>query len=199
MTKQEIEKGCQEIWELFRETDQRLDSLFKETDRKFKETDRGLNILFKETDAKIRRTEELVNRLTSKWGRFVEGLIVPSIPRLFKQWGIAITKTHQRVKAKHNGEFMEVDILGVDNDCASLLEVKSTLSVEDINEHILRLEKFKAFFPEYAGRKVYGAGGGIVIDEGADRFAYRKGLFVIRQKEENAAILNDKKFKPRVW
>jgi len=36
-----------------------------------------------------------------------------------------------------------------------------------------------------------------VIDGGADKFAYRQGLFVIAQKGENVKILNDKKFIPK--
>ncbi len=40
---------------------------------------------------------------------------------------------------------------------------------------------------------------GIVIDEAADKYAYRKGLFVIAQAGENIKILNDEKFKPKEW
>ena len=36
-------------------------------------------------------------------------------------------------------------------------------------------------------------------EEGADKFAYRQGLFVIGQTGETVKILNDKTFKPRIW
>lgn len=35
------------------------------------------------------------------------------------------------------------------------------------------------------------------IDQGINRFAYKKGLFVISQTDDNVRIRNDKKFKPR--
>jgi hypothetical protein len=35
------------------------------------------------------------------------------------------------------------------------------------------------------------------IDSGVDRFAYKRGLFVIGQNGDNVRLLNDKKFKPR--
>jgi len=41
--------------------------------------------------------------------------------------------------------------------------------------------------------------GGIAIDEESDKYAYKKGLFVIVESGENVKILNDKKFKPAVW
>lgn len=213
MTTQEMEKNIQEIWSLFRETDKKfnetdmfLKELFKETDRmlkeKFKETDEGLARLEK-TVENTSKTAELTNRavydLTGKWSRFVEGMIAPAVERLFKERGIAVDKVFQRVKTHKNGDEMEVDILAINGEYAVLIEVKSTLKIEDINEHIERLEKFKTFFPEYSKRKVIGAVGGIVVEEDSGKYAYRNGLFVIGESGDAAVILNDKKFKPKVW
>ncbi|CAN2042769.1 hypothetical protein GMMP15_910040 [Candidatus Magnetomoraceae bacterium gMMP-15] len=75
----------------------------------------------------------------------------------------------------------------------------STLSVDNVNDHLERLKKFKHFFPEYINKKVVGAVAGIVVDEGVDRFAYRKGLFIIAQSGKSVEILNDYKFKPKQW
>jgi len=65
------------------------------------------------------------------------------------------------------------------------------------DKYIEKLKDFRRFFPEYADRKVVGAVAGIVIEGGADRFAYRQGMFVIAQKGENVTILNDSKFTPK--
>ena len=181
MDVQEIEKGFQEIWKLF-----------AETDRKFQETDEELGKRFKETDAKIAA-------LTGKWGRFVEGLIAPAVERLFQDWNIEVDRVYQRVKAHKNGHGLEVDILAVNGKYAVLIEAKSTLGVEDVRDHIDRLGKFKTFFPEYHDRKVVGAVAGIVIEEEADKFAYRNGLFVIAQSGEAVHILNDQTFQPKQW
>lgn len=82
---------------------------------------------------------------------------------------------------------------------ALLIEVKSTLTVEAVNEHLERLADFKNFFPEHPDKKIYGAVAGIVIDENADRYAYKQGLFVIAQSGEAVKVLNDEKFQPRAW
>ena len=195
MKTEESEINFQEIWKLFAETDLKFketDLKFKETDLKFKESEQRLEKLFKNTDQKI-------DRLTGKWGRFVEGMIVPAAEKLFRERGIDINSISQRVKRRKENEQIEIDILAIDTLYAVLIEVKSTLSVDDVKEHIERLGQFKYFFTEYRDRKVMGAVAGIVIDEGADKYAYRNGLFVIGQTSDNVQILNDDKFKPKEW
>jgi hypothetical protein len=112
-----------------------------------------------------------------------------------------------------------------------VVEVKTTLKVEDVNDFIIeKLSRFFEFFPKYKGpdsrdpakreMKLYGAVAGIKIEESADRYAYRKGLFVltlsgspreiiaiehgcsksyISRGEGMVVILNDEKFKPKQW
>lgn len=188
MNQQDLEGAIQEVWTLFRETDRRLDRRFKATEKIFKETQKRLDQVSREISA-----------LTGKWGRFVEGLIAPGAVTMFKERGIGIDRIFQRVKAKKDGKEMEVDILGINKEYAILIEAKSTLVVEDVKEHIERMKVFKHFFPEYSVRKVVGAVAGIVIDEDADRFAYRQGFFVIGQTGEMVKILNDEEFNPKIW
>jgi len=188
MTPQEMEKGFEEIWRLFAETDRK----FQETDEKFKETDEK----FKETDKRI---DKAVGSLTSKWGRFVEGMVAPAVERLLGERGIEVDRVYQRVRARREGGAMEIDVLAVDGEYAALVEVKSTLSLDDVNEHLENLGRFRDFFPEYADRKIVGAVAGIVVDEGVDRYAYKKGLFVLRRSGDAVAIANDESFRPRLW
>ncbi len=224
MTDQQLERTIQEIWEMFKETDRRFketDRKFKETERflkekfaktdqKFKETDQFLKEKFEETDRlleeKFRKTDEKIAEVTTaigdlggKWGRFVEGLLEPAVKRLFSERGIPIERVHRRSESTRNGDRMEIDILAINGGYAVLIEAKSTLKVEDVNEHIERLKRFKEFFPEYAGHRVIGAVAGIVLEEDVDRYAYRQGLFVIGQSGETVQILNDEKFQPREW
>ncbi len=178
------ELDAQEIWKLFAETDRR----FKETDRKFQET-----------EEQMRKTDRKVNALTGKWSRFVEGLVVPAAEKLFRERGIQVDNVFQRVRLRKGDEGIEIDVLAVNGEYAVLIEAKSTLGIDDVREHLERMEKFKRFLPEYADRKAVGAVAGIVIDKGVDRFAYKNGLFVIAQSGETVKVLNDEKFTPKVW
>jgi len=56
---------------------------------------------------------------------------------------------------------------------------------------------FLEFFPEYRAYKIYEAVIGIQIEEAADKFAYRNGLFVFKVGGEGTLkILNDADFQP---
>lgn len=174
MISEQVELTFQDVWKMFQETKEMIREQSRETDKK-------------------------IGELTGKWGRFVEGLVAPAAVRLFTDRGIAVDSVAQRVKKRKNGDSLEIDVLATDDEYVVLIEVKSTLGVDDVKEHLERLAKFAAFFPEYKARKVVGAVAGMVIDEGADKFAYRNGVFVIAQSGETVKILNDEKFIPKVW
>ena len=174
----------EEVWKLFRETDQR----FRDTDRKLAQL-----------EAIVARTSRSVDDLTGKWGKFLEGMVAPACKTLFADRNIPVHKVLQRVQAEYDGRTMEIDILVVNEGYVVLVEVKSTLKVDDVRDHLDRLAQFREFFPEYADRKILGAVAGIVIEEQADRFAYRQGLFVIGQTGDTVRILNDPQFQPKTW
>ena len=202
MNNQDLEKGIQEVWALFKETDARMDRRSKETDRKMQETSKVVAETSKkvaEMSKKVEKTSEMVDALTGKWGRFVEGLVAPGAVRMFKERGIEVRTTSTRVKTHRNGEEMEIDVLVENEEYVLAIEAKSTLTVEEVNEHLKKLWRFKEFFPHFADRKVVGAVAGIVIEERSDKYAYRKGLFVIGQTGETVKILNDERFEPKVW
>jgi len=188
MTQQELERAIHEVWALFKETDKRIKRLSQETDKKI---DR--------MSLKVEEVSKTVAAVTGKWGRFVEGLIAPGTISMFKERGIEVEKVYQRVKAHKDGRDIEIDILAINKEYAILIEAKSSLGISDVDEHIERLKAFKVFFPEYSDRKVVGAVAGLTIEEEADRYAYRHGLFVIGQSGETVKILNDKKFRPKIW
>jgi len=126
-------------------------------------------------------------------------LVAPGAVRMFRERGIEVHQTHTRIEAHKNGDTMEIDVLVVDDEYAIAISVKSTLKVEDVDNHLEALAKFRKFFPYLADKKILGAVAGVVIDEGAGKYAYRKGLFVITQAGENVKILNDEKFNPKEW
>ncbi|RMH82317.1 MAG: DUF3782 domain-containing protein [Calditrichaeota bacterium] len=206
MAQQDIEKQIQEVWALLEEHIQRfeemrreLDRRSRETDRKLQETERLLKEQSLETNKKIQEVSTLIGRLGNKWGEFVEGLVIPAVKELFKAWKITVTRVSRRVEAQVNGRHMEVDVLAVNKDAAIAIEVKSTLSTADVDEFVKELEQIREFFPEFEDRKIYGAVAAVVMDDSVARYAYRKGLFVIAQKGDTVQILNDRKFKPRLW
>ncbi|NMF84430.1 DUF3782 domain-containing protein [Nodosilinea sp. P-1105] len=209
-----------DVWRLLGE----LTEAQKETERKFQESDRRLQEterLLKEQSqaterqiqATIQENRQVNQQLTRQlgalgkhlgalggaWGRFVEDLVAPACERLFLERGIPVYQVSQRVRRRRQGDTLEIDVLVVNQGHVLVVEVKSSLSVTDVNDFVVDLERFRDFFPEYASMQLYGAVAGIGIEAGADRYAYRQGLFVLAQSGETVAILNDEGFQPRAW
>ncbi len=201
----------EDIWRLFRETDRIIkenaeqmketDRKFQETDRKFQETDRKIQ----ENAAQLKQTERLLRQqvgdLTRRLGEFVEEMVKPAAVRLFRERGIDVHRIVRHLEATDEQLklSMEIDLFVTNQEACVLIEVKSNLSIDDVNEHLERMEKFKLLFPEYANKKTFGAVAGMVISENVAKYAYRKGFFVIGQADDSVRILNDQKFQPTAW
>jgi hypothetical protein len=188
----------EEVWEILRklalsseETNRRM----QETDRHMQETDRQM----KETDRKLKEVTTAIGRLGNRLGEFVEEMVRPAVVRLFQQRGIAVHQVSRGVYAERDGDAMEIDLLVVNNLDAVLVEVKSELKVDDVKDHVSRLERFKKLCPQYAGFRVMGAVAAMVVPEDAARFAYRQGLFVLVQSGDSMTVGNDEDFTPGVW
>ncbi len=203
---QETERKFGELATAQQETERK----FQESDRRLQETERFLKEQSQETDRKIQATVEEnrqthrqlsqeLGKLGGKWGRFVENLVAPACETIFLARGIPVHQVSQRVRKRHNGDSMEIDVLVLNQEHVLVVEVKSTLSVDDVKEFVEKLGQFRDFFPEYSQRRLFGAVAGIGMDAGADRYAYRQGLFVLAQSGETVVILNDAQFQPRAW
>ena len=205
-----------EVWRLFRETDMKFRETaerFRETDRKFQETDRRFKDLeqrFKETrdfieelsrnwERESRQLNQRMGRVTDTLGHFAESMVQPALVRLFRERGIPVNHTASNLVCMEPGLEMEVDLVAVNDEYAVVVEVKTTLRVDDVNEHLERLSRFKAAFPMYRDKQVLGAVAGMNVPREVGRYAYKKGLYVLAQSGETVQILNDENFRPRVW
>ncbi|CCI07290.1 hypothetical protein [Microcystis aeruginosa] len=166
-----------------------------ESERRSAEAERSMA----ELKRTVERTSKAVDSLTTRWGRFVEELVEPAVLRLFQEKGIDIKEVYPRARVKRQGIAMEIDILGVDDTDLVVVECKSRLSQDDVDEFIEKLTRFKIAFPHYKNYQAYGAVAGIEINKGVDRYAYRKGLFVIKPSGDTVAIINDADFQPNTW
>ncbi|MBF0147963.1 MAG: DUF3782 domain-containing protein [Magnetococcales bacterium] len=182
----------EDVWKAFRETDLQM----KETARRQQETDRQMQ----ETDRRIKEVSKQIGHLGGRLGEFVEGLVAPACKTLFAQRGIPVHKVSRRMEAELPGDrHMEIDLFVVNTDATVLVEVKSKLTLEDVRDHMTRLEAFKEFFPEYADKRTMGAVAAMVVEDQVIRFAIKNGLFVIMQAGETLRLANDEKFVPCEW
>jgi len=190
----------QNVLELIREQSIIFHRSLQESSKKFDEN------LDKERIERIESRKEFdkkLGELTGTWGKFVAEMVKPKIVELFKEKGIKIRTSMQQIEGFIGEErHYEIDLLLINTNVAVVVEIKSTLSKQDIDDHLLRLEKIKSVPPErvnLSGVTVFGAVAGMIVEQGADRYAYKKGLYVLRQKGNLVEIVNDDKFKPVEW
>jgi len=195
-----IEKQSKAIQEQSESFDELLRESQTDFDKRMKESQLDFDKRMKRSQLDF---DKRLGQLAGTWGKFVTEMVKPKIVELFKEKGIEIETIVQSVEGYKNGKkYYEIDLLLINSDVAVVVEVKSSLSVEDVNEHLERLEKIQKVTPkriDLSGVTIFGAVAGMIVEQDADRFAYKKGLYVLRQKGNIVEIVNDPSFKPKEW
>jgi hypothetical protein len=201
-----ILKGLAQSQQEFKEEQKALQAAQVETDRilkelsaEIKENSREIKEVQKETAREIKAVNTSIGRLSNRLGEFVEEAVRPSAVRLFRERGIDIHEVQQSITAKRDGEQLEIDLLVVNNENVVVIECKSNLSVEDVNDHLERLEKVKRLLPRYNNCKVLGAVAGMVIPDNVATYAIKKGLYVIGQNGDHLELRNEQSFTAKAW
>ena len=217
----ETEKAIAEIWALFRESEKRFQKYQEENQKRFEQEEKKRQEEDKKRQEEDKKRQEEydrrhaefiasmqksyeglkenVGKLTDKWGRFLEYVLAPGIPKAFQDIDIPIHTVAQRVRGKKGNRHIEIDLVGRNDDYIVLVEVKSTLSVDDVREHLETIPLFKEFFPKDRDCKIIGAVAGIEITGESDKFAFRNGLYVLGQAQDTVIIRNSPGFQPKIW
>lgn len=150
-------------------------------------------------EMKALRTE--LGKLGNRLGDFVQEMVRPAAVKLFQSRGLPVHQLIANMSYRDdNGQIMiETDLFVINGTVGVLVECKSHASIEDVNEHLERMEKFKQYFVQYQSIRLHGAIAAMVMPDEVARYAYRKGLFVMVQNGEMVDIRNDDKFDPKVW
>ncbi|MEM7530746.1 MAG: DUF3782 domain-containing protein [Chloroflexota bacterium] len=155
-----------------------------------------------ETDRRIKELADKINKLEgtfgNRWGRLVEVLVEPGALQIFKERGIDVHHKAQNLESQRDGDEMEIDLLLENGTEIVVVEVKSKVSNDDVNDFLERLSRVHFFFPKYKDYTIYGAIAGLDINRNIARNAYKRGLFVLAVGSDNTVrIQNDDKFRPR--
>ena len=200
-----MEPTPESVWAYLQEVGKRLDQIGEEIKElreslreQGRETDRRLREESERTEEKIR---ELANLFTTQWGKLVEALVEPGAVNLFRERGIKVRRSARRIEVEdeQGRKIAEYDIFLENDEEVVIIEVKTTVKKEDVDEFLEKLRGFKDLNPKYRDYRVYGAVAGITFEEGVDRYAYRQGLFVLRSEGGIIRIANNPNFKPRIW
>ena len=202
-----IEKQNERINKQWEERDARYAKQWEERDARFEkqvEKQREENEKSKkENDEGFKRLRQQLGSLGISYGEQTEAMFV-NLGDKFNVLGYDFPK-----EAKGGVEFRdenrrvlaEVDHLLENGSVVMPVEIKSKLKIDDVKDHIKRLEKIKEYNSIYNdNRKVLGAIGGGVVPKNVREYAIKKGLYVLVQSGESVEIAEiPMSFKPRVW
>ena len=197
MTDEELKELVAGLAVAQKETDRQL----KETDRQLKETDRQL----KETDRQLRKQlKELgkqIGGLGEKFGGFTEGMALPSMTKILTEnFGMEVVTP--RVKVRKAGRSLELDVLAYANsecNAAYIVEIKSHLRPDGIEQLQNILEQFRHFFPEHADKALYGILAVVDAPDDLRQEALSAGIFMAGINDEQFKLEVPSNFQPKAW
>jgi hypothetical protein len=141
--------------------------------------------------------------IANKMGTLVEDMVAPSIPRVvasvFGIPGDAIEHLGPRVLRRHGGATCELDVVTAWAGHWMVTSVKTRLRPEDVPSLIRTLHRVRAFFPEYADRKLVGAVASLYLDPSVIEHAERQGLIVIGLGDHLMEAKCSPGFAPRIF
>jgi phage shock protein A len=214
---EENERGFRELRESIDKTSERLDRAYELAERAFASADRAFAAAERasqevaraseevaKTSEEIRKLKTEISRLTGSWGEFVEGMIELSAIKFMEQKGFKVFGVYPEAKVSRDGENAEYDLFLVcekkiksrkKEKVILLVSAKTKVSSRDVDELLEDMKKFFFFLEQYKGFKLMGAIAGIRFGKGADIYALRSGLIVMKPAGEVMQIHEPKKIR----
>ena len=183
-----------------------LSKKMAETDAKRAETDAEYQRFLSDVNKRLKYLSADSGSHGQGLGRIVELIVVPGVRHAMNALGhhFKYAVADKKIKAIVKGEKLrvaEVDLFLHNGTEAMAVEIKTSLTPEDVNKHLDRLVKLRKYEKEanIQGKNLYGAVVGLFIDDNARRFALKNGLYVLEIMEDESSLKTDKPPKCRVW
>ena len=197
IAQKETDRQLQETGLQLRETDKQL----KETDRQLQKTDKQLQETDKQLRRQLRELGKQIGGLGEKFGGFTEGLALPSMSKILtERFGMEVVTP--RFKVRKQGQTLELDVLAYANseqNAAFVVEVKSHLRPEGIDQLRQILTRFRQLLPEHADKKLYGILAVVDAPEDLRQEVLASGLYLAGIHEDQFQLEVPEDFQPRIW
>ena len=180
----------------------------KETDRQLKETDHQLKAQAVEAEHDRREMKKSnrelgkqIGGLANKFGSFTEGLALPSMQQILRsQFNMEVVSPSVRVKK--GDEELEIDVLSYANSTLNevyVVEVKSHLRDEGVDQLLDIVSRFRHFFPEHKDKKLYGIMAAVEMSNRLKERVLSKGFYAAKISDEVFSIDVPAQFQPKAY
>jgi hypothetical protein len=182
-----------------RETDRELKERFSETDREQKENAREWREKSSETDRLIKEIGKQIGGLGNMFGNFTEGLMMSSLETIMNE-KFHLENTMKNFHTSKKG--IEYDLIAYANTTINevmIVEIKSHLSLDAIEQIKKQLAAFPSIFPEHHGKKLYGAIASIADKKELRHLVWDAGLYYFCMTNDLVKMHIPPKFAPKNW
>jgi hypothetical protein len=199
-----------------RETDRQIKELDLRLSQRIEEADHRLSQRIEETDHRLSRQIEATDRrlskqiselgkqiggLGEKFGSFTEGLALPSMRKLLRErFGMEVVSPS--LEARKDGRHLEIDVFAYANGTLNrgyVVEVKSHVREEAIEQMKNILAEFRAFFPEHRDKTLYGILAAVHIGARMREKVLRAGFYVAEIHDHVFALDVPEGFEPKAY
>ncbi|GHU75247.1 hypothetical protein FACS189461_1140 [Spirochaetia bacterium] len=174
------------------------------------------SVILRETTRRQERIERQKKRankwlddlLRKRFGEMDDYMIIPNLMTEFEKMGFIFTQAAEEVTItdpKHDLSFW-VDAVLENNDIKMAIDIKSKPTVDDINDHVERMEKLRRHADMHSNqrfadkRKYLGAIAGVVFGDSAKTYALKKGFYVVEPSGDTFNITEPEgAYYPHEW
>jgi len=188
------------VWALLDRVSTKQEELvasLKETAQIIKEVGRKQE----ETDRIVKETSKQIGTINNRFGEIVEYMVAPNLEEKFWELGLKFHQANTDTVFLDDNKvtLFEVDVLLENGDKAMLVETKTTLTTEDVRDHIERLKKMRKYADLHGDKRIFlGAVAGVVMTSYVKKYALKQGFYVIEPSGETFNIISPSG-KPKEW
>jgi hypothetical protein len=180
-------------------TDEQLKRLSKETETSIDRLSEEIRTLSKETDKKIKEVSKQIGGLGNKFGSFTEGLALPSMEKILSKH-FKMDYIFPRAKSKFLEEELEIDVLAYSNGKTNevyVVEVKSHLTMRELEQTLKILKRFPHAFPEHANKTLYGMIVAVDASSEMKQRVLKEGLYFATIHDDHFQLKTPSHFVPK--
>jgi hypothetical protein len=191
------EKDRGESQKRFEAFEKRMDEHKVEAERLWQE------ILFsrQETDRVLTSLERRYGDLGNAFGDYTESMFRPSLKRVLReQFRMTTIKAPEHIEV--GGETLEIDMVGHAEDELDevyIVEIKSKLRQDAIDQLHKHLRRFPRFFPKHRGKKLFGILAAVQIPNELRSKVLKEGFYLATVKDDVFEITSPDGFEPRTF
>ena len=192
----EAAKGLtfEKVWAALMESRRKMDEYDKqrkeEVDKQIKESNLRIEESFRRMEKTVSDLSKNIGGLGNSFGRFTEVMFSSELCDKFNELGYTFNTQANNKRFNKNGRALaEVDSVLENGDYVMLVEIKTDLSIDDVDDHLKRIGIVRQYMDEnHDNRKIIGAAAGGIVSVEVRDYAQKCGFFVVVQNGDAVKV-----------